>query len=90
MKIQFDPRALVPLPPEGTVYSTLGVTDEWGELQATGGALLAADWKSVRVPAPAQAGGDTLQGPGWKLKINAGWKLVPGARAGDLAVAGPN
>jgi len=90
MKIQFDPRNLVPLPPDGTIYATLGVTDDWGVLDAAGGALLAGDWKSVRVPAPAQAGGESLQGPGWTLKLNAGWKLVPGARAGDLAVAGPN
>jgi hypothetical protein len=90
MKIQFDPRNLVPLPPEGTVYPTLRVTDEWGVLDVTGGALLAADWKAVRVPVPAQDEGATIQGPGWTLELNEGWKLVPGARAGDLAVAGPN
>jgi len=87
MKIQFNPRNLLPLPPAGTVYPTLRVTDDWGVLDANDGALLKSDWSAVSVPAPRVPGGRTLQGPGWTLSLNEGWKVVPGARPGDLALA---
>ena len=87
MKIQFNPRNLVPLPPDGTVYPTLRVTDDWGVLDANEGALLKSDWSAVSVPVPQVPGGRTLQGPGWTLSLNEGWKVVPGARPGDLALA---
>src|SRR5690606_38219206 len=40
MRIGFNPSNLVPLPPHGTVYPTLRITDAWGVLEVTDGALL--------------------------------------------------
>jgi hypothetical protein len=86
MQLQFDPRRVFPLGEHGSVYGTLTVLDTWGKLQADGGALMAPDFRSVRVPAPAQAAGQELQGEGWTLSLQPGWKLAPGTRPGDWVV----
>jgi hypothetical protein len=39
----------------------------------------------VILPAPVSAAHS--KGEGWELKLAAGWKLVPGKRAGDFTVA---
>jgi len=84
MKVQFDPRSLVPLGPEGTVYPTMRVTDDWGVLSVTGGALLAADWTSVTVQAPTDGG---TRGEGWELSLEPGWRLVAGEGPGSYRLA---
>jgi hypothetical protein len=42
----------------------------------------------MTVAAVSVAGGapDHLQGPGWHLALNKGWRVAPGARAGDFIV----
>jgi hypothetical protein len=83
----FDPNAVVPLAGEGTVYLGAKFIDEWGILTAEGAALASANLSSVRVPAPASA--TALEGLGWKLELNPGWKVVAGPRPGDFSVAKP-
>jgi hypothetical protein len=34
----------------------------------------------------AGASGDHTKGTGWSLKLEDGWTIVPGGRAGDLEV----
>jgi hypothetical protein len=87
MNIQFDPRSLEPLEGAGTVYATMRVTDDWGVLEVKEGALLKPDRSAVIVPAPAGAPAGNLEAAGFVLALNAGWRLVPGARAGDWTVA---
>jgi hypothetical protein len=87
MNIQFDPRSLEPLEGAGTVYPTMRVTDDWGVLEVKEGALLKPDRSAVIVPAPPGARTGTVEGAGFALTLNAGWRLVPGARAGDWTVA---
>lgn len=82
MRIRFDPNSVQPLPGSGAVYPTLRLTDDWGTLQVTDGALMQSDWKAVFVQAPA-AVGPLLQGDGWSLQLAPGWSVVAGARAGD-------
>lgn len=84
MRVQFDPRTLQPLENTGTVYGKMRISDEWGILEASGGALMKSDWKSVVVVAPAASTGSSLKGDGWTLELNPGWKIVPGARRGDF------
>jgi len=83
MSIQFDPRNLFPLGEHGTVYPTVRVTDVWGVLVASCGALVSRDWKDVRVAAPTEPGAHPLRGDGWTLELNEGWQLVPAKRVGD-------
>lgn len=85
MRIQFDPGNMQALPGSGTVYPTMQLTDAWGTLTVTDGALMQNDWKAVFVQAPA-SGEPPLQGNGWELSLAPGWSLVPAARRGDYAL----
>lgn len=86
----FNPNAMRPLDEHATVFSTLTVTDAWGKLDAQDDALMVRNKDGstleVRVVAPAQAAGPELSGAGWKLRLNDGWGVMPGPRAGDFTV----
>lgn len=84
----FDPFGAETLEGAGTVYRNFNASDSWGVLQAPGGALMVRNEQGqfTRVVLPAPASGET-KGEGWELKLAEGWKLVPGARAGDFIVA---
>jgi hypothetical protein len=80
---QFNPQTLVALDDIGTIYPTLRLTDAWGELVVErNGALVHADKKRATVPLRS-GGDDSLRGDGWTLTLKPGWKIAPGARAGD-------
>jgi hypothetical protein len=85
MRIQFDPNTMQPLPGQGMVYPAMRLSDIWGSLDVTDGALLHSDWKVVFVQAPASAE-PPLEGPGWSLNLKPGWSLVPGTRKGDYVL----
>lgn len=87
MHVQFNPSNLQPLENAGTVYPTMRITDEWGILEATNGALMKPDWSAVIVVAPTATTGSSLKGDGWTLELKPGWKIVPGARKGDFILA---
>jgi hypothetical protein len=82
---QFNPQTLQPLGEHGTVYPTLRLSDDWGVLEVSDDALLNQVAKRAAV---ATAGFDaaTLKADGWKLKLNNGWTVQPGARESDLVV----
>lgn len=89
MQYTFDPGNLEAVDESGTVYPTLRVTDAWGILTVSNGALVtreAGEVKRVTVSAPAEPGAWPLQGDGWKLELNEGWKVVPGARKGNYTL----
>ncbi len=86
MRVQFDPRTLQPLDDAGTVYPQLRIVDDWGQLQADDGALMAKDWSAVTIAAPVHGDAPALRGDGWTLDLAPGWRLGPGARAGDLVL----
>jgi hypothetical protein len=83
---QFNPQTLVALDETGTVYPTLRLTDEWGELVVErNGALVKAGSKSATVPLRV-GDEDRVRGEGWTLTLKPGWKIAPGTRAGDSTV----
>jgi len=83
----FDPNNLAEFPGYGTVYPTGGFAARWGQLTVDSlGALVASDFSSIRVAAPADTAARPLTGPGWKLKLKPGWIVKPGARPGDFEV----
>lgn len=85
MQFSFTYANLVPIDGVGTVYPTMELSDAWGTLKVSKGALMANDQKSARVTAPINK--DTpLQGDGWTLTLNPGWKLAPGTRDGDFTL----
>jgi hypothetical protein len=52
------------------------VSADWGILEITNGAVIAANWRKLLVPSEEK----------WDLKLNTGWKMAPGQRLGDLVV----
>ncbi|MCB9648935.1 MAG: hypothetical protein H6730_20395 [Deltaproteobacteria bacterium] len=87
MKIEFDPRTVRGLEGLGSVYPTLRVVDDWGVLTVSDVALVTSDWSAVVVPAPTEAKGPVIEGPGWRLELASSWRLEADARAGDLRVS---
>jgi hypothetical protein len=82
----FNPSALVSLGDASTVYPTFHATAEWGTLDVTDGVLVPTDFSSATVAAPANPEGAHLQGPGWTLDLAPGFRVMPGAKAGDYIV----
>ena len=92
MSRSFDPNTLQPLDSLGTVYPTGRFTAPWGTLDVTkGGALLSVDYRTLRLPAPAERvpTGSTVRGDGWTLALAEGWEVraIAGGRGGDVEVA---
>jgi len=86
----YDPNGIEAFDDASSVYATARVTDAWGILEVAGGALVTRrDGRvaEVRVPAPTDPKARPLAGDGWTLQLNAGWKLVAGARTGDYLLA---
>jgi hypothetical protein len=86
MNVQFNPSNLLALGDLGTVYPTMRITDEWGILEVTSGALMAPNWKQVTVAAPPDTAAQPLRGPGWTLQLSQGWHLIRGPRPGDFSL----
>ena len=87
MNSSFDPNHVATLDASSSVYPTLKVSDAWGILSVSNGALMTRDGSkisSVTVPAPSDA--SQLKGDGWVLELSEGWRLMPGARKGDYTV----
>jgi len=82
MNISFDPRNLIPLEGYGTVYPTMRITDNWGILTVTGGALLGSNWDKITLSEPVQIATSTVSGKGWILELNKGYSVEkdPGGR----------
>ena len=88
MNVQFDPRNLQPLDNIGTVYPNIRISDNWGILTVSNGALMSSKWTNIYVSAlkitPENSDANLIEGDGWKLELNEGWRLVPSSeRNGD-------
>jgi hypothetical protein len=90
MNVQFNPQNLQPLGNAGTVYPTIRVTDDWGVIEGTNGALMKPDWSALVVPAPESRTGERIAGDGFTLELKPGWKIVPDTRSGDYTLAPPS
>jgi hypothetical protein len=86
MQFQFDPRDIQPLDDLDKVYPKMKMSDAWGILEVTGGALIANDWSRVVVPAPSEPTARALKGDGWTLELKEGWEARPGKRPGDYII----
>ncbi len=82
MNMQMDPYDVHPFPGHGTVYEHITVSDDWGKIAVSKGALISDDFKTLTVfTSPA---GVTESEPPWTITLAAGWRLASGARPGDL------
>ena len=86
-RVAMNTSNLVPLEGVGTVYPTANVTDAWGTLEVSDGALMihgpGGRFMKVYLSRPADPSARPLRGEGWTLQLNPGWTLAPGPRDGD-------
>jgi hypothetical protein len=86
----FDPNAVLAVDGNSTLYQgDVQVTDQWGVLRATQGALFRRENNRivrVQVAAPPEPAKAPLVGKGWTLELKPDWKLVPEGRTGDFAI----
>lgn len=79
LRASFDPSELIPLDGDGTYYPTGTFQAAWGRLEVTRGALVAPDWRTVRISAEGvgiEPDGRALSGDGWRLELAPGWAVV--------------
>lgn len=84
MNFTYDPNQVLALGSDGNIYPTSEIADAWGKIVVTEGARITPDYRKVFIAAPTSQ--DKLSGPGWTLKLNAGWTIAPAARAGSFIV----
>jgi hypothetical protein len=82
----FDPGRVFPFGEGQTVYTTRELVGEWGKLSVTDGAILEDDDTGRAHVSLVGAGSDLLEGEGWNLELNDGWKIVAAERFGDFVV----
>jgi len=75
MSMQMDPYDAHPFDGHGTVYEHITVSDNWGRIVVTKGALVASDFTKLTTPVGA-----------YDLELAPGYRVVAGARKGDLTV----
>lgn len=85
-RISFHPHQVEPLGEIGTVYNAVHAMDQWGVLEAPGGALIRFEKGTLVLPAPSDPLARPLAGDGWTLELEPDWELAPGERAGDYAL----
>jgi hypothetical protein len=89
VKYSYNPNNLVGLGEIGTVYPTMRVSDSWGVIEVSKGALLIRDKGSagrLQVPLATDLKARPLKGDGWILELREGWTLEPGERKGDYVL----
>jgi hypothetical protein len=92
LQASFNPNELVPVADAGTYYPTGTFSAAWGSVRvSSGGALVAPDWRSLRLPAEdlqLVAAGREATAPGWRLELAPGWRLVRATDGTWRAVSG--
>jgi len=83
INIQYDPNSMIPFGDAGTVYPTLFLSDAWGRITVSNGALLSSDWTTLRVAAPVDLEARPLKGDGYDLELSDVWEIATGQRMGD-------
>lgn len=86
MNISFDPRNIIPLEDYGNVYPAMRITDNWGILTVTGGALLSKNWDKVTVSEPAGMSSEKITGEGWTLELKDTYKVEKNLPGGNYTV----
>ncbi len=90
MSMSFDPHNLLPLDTLGTVYPTIRISDLWGILTVSNGALMNPNFTRINVPAPSDPNLRPLHGDKWTLELNEGFTVRPSERKGDYIVGKSN
>ena len=63
----------MPVDGYGTVYPTLRVSDNWGILTVSDGALLGTNWDKITVSEPTSINTERVVGNGWTIDLAKGY-----------------
>jgi hypothetical protein len=83
MNVSFDPGNIMPIEDKGTVYPNIRVSDKWGILTVTNGALMSPGWDKISISIPAKIEATNISGDGWTLTLNDGYTVVKEERNGN-------
>ncbi|MHC5202309.1 hypothetical protein [Myroides sp. LJL119] len=75
MNISFDPGNILPIEDKGTVYPDIRVTDNWGILEVTNGALMFPFWNKLSITIPTKIHDQVIEGEGWILHLNKNYTI---------------
>lgn len=84
MNVSFDPRNIMPLGDKGTIYPNVRITDLWGILTVEKGALMSPEWNKISVTVPLKIEDKIIDGDGWKLVLNDGYKVIKDEKTGNF------
>lgn len=83
MDVSFDPRNIIPIENKGTVYPNIRVTDRWGILTVSNGALMSPNWDMISITNPYKAEGKNIVGDGWTLELADGYMVDKDETSGN-------
>jgi hypothetical protein len=89
MRYSFNPNNLEVLNEANTIFPSVRISDVWGILNVTNGAVLTRQGGRIvkaTIAAPINPQAKPLQGDGWTLDLKDGWQLEAGERKGDYRV----
>jgi hypothetical protein len=89
VRYSFNPNNLEVLDEANTLFPNVRISDVWGILNVTNGAVLTrkeGQLVKATITAPANLQASPLQGNGWTLELKDGWRLEAGQRKGDYTI----
>ncbi|HJW16234.1 MAG TPA: hypothetical protein VJ499_03900, partial [Flavisolibacter sp.] len=86
MNVSFNPSNILPLDNLGTVYPTIRVTDNWGILEVTEGALMSPNWDYILVSNLVNTENKIITGKGWKLVLNENYRITKDGSTGNFFI----
>ncbi len=73
---RMDPSSVVSLGTDGRVFQEMEISDDWGSLHATGGAMMGPRPPWIYVEAVEENGELVINNDKWTLELNPGWHIV--------------
>lgn len=86
MNVSFDPRNILAIEGQGTVYPTIRVTDNWGILEVGNGALMSPDWSKISVSIPTKTEEQRAEGNGWVLQLKDSYIIKEDKKTGNYGI----
>jgi hypothetical protein len=89
VRYSFNPNNLEVLDEAATLFPNVRISDVWGILTVTNGAVLTrsnGQLVKATITAPANPQARPLQGDGWTLELKESWRLAAGQRKGDYTI----
>lgn len=86
MSMSFDYTRQFSMDSLGMVYPSIRITDDWGILEASQGALINVGWSQVNISYPLSFDQNKITGEGWTLELTEGFLLEKNEETGVYSV----